>query len=254
MSVQYKRILGYVRLFIHKNKTEAWQKLHKSFTEAWQKLDRRFREFTDHCSLKAIVYRIVFLSKLESFTGAAMQRRFRRTCPVCGRPDLENISTHLLQVHLSSEERKPYLKQAQVSLWQPRVERSPHMTMSYMNVEKPGQKRVKQSDHSPPAKRPRTAARTTSLATKSCPEFNFCHKFSLLVVGPTQSGKTYFIHQILENNRIVYEEQKSIRIFLYYNQWQECYEVEKVSRKKHPIWKRCARTVWRSVWNQCPVQ
>ena len=45
-----------------------------------------------------------------------MQRRFRRTCPVCGRPDLKNISTHLLQVHgLSSEERKSYLKQAQVS-------------------------------------------------------------------------------------------------------------------------------------------
>ena len=151
-----------------------------------------------------------------------MQRRFRRTCPVCGRPDLKNISTHLLQVHgLSSEERKPYLKQVQVSSWQPRVERSPH-----------GQKRVKQSEHSPPAKRPRTAARTTSLATKSCPEFNFRHKFSLLVVGPTQSGKTYFVQQILENNRIVYEEQKSIRIFWYYNQWQECYEKLKKSLGK----------------------
>ena len=216
MSVQNKRILGYVRLFI-----EAWQKIHRSFTEASQKLHRSFTEALEnfHCSLKAIVYRIVFLSKLESFTRADMQRRFRRTCPVCGRPDLKNISTHLLQVHgLSSEERKPYLKQAQVSSWQPRVERSPHMTMSYMNVEKPGQKRVKQNEHSPPAKRPRTAARTTFFATKSCPEFNFRHKFSLLVVGPTQSGKTYFVQQILENNRIVYEEQKSIRIFWYYNQ------------------------------------
>ena len=47
-----------------------------------------------------------------------MQRRFRRTYPVCGRPDLKNISTHRyhLQVHgLSSEERKPYLNQAKVS-------------------------------------------------------------------------------------------------------------------------------------------
>ena len=159
-----------------------------------------------------------------------MQRRFRRTCPVCGRPDLKNISTHLLQVHcLSSEERKRYLKQAQVSSWQPRVKRSPHMIMSYMNVEKPGQGRVKQSERSPPAKRPRTAACTTSLATKSCPEFNFRHKFSLLVVGPTQSGKTDFLQQILKHNRIVYEEQKSIRIFWYYNQWQECYEELKTS-------------------------
>ena len=166
----------------HRSFTEASQKLNRSFTEASQKLHRSFREFPHHCSLKAIVYRIVFLSKLE-FTGAAMQRRFRRTFPVCGRPDLKNISAHLLQVHgLSSEERKPYLKQAQVSSWQPRVERSPHMAMTYMNVEKPEQKRVKQSEHSPPAKRPRTAARTTSVATKSSLEFNFRHKFSLLVV------------------------------------------------------------------------
>ena len=49
-----------------------------------------------------------------------MPRRFRRTCPLCGRPDLKNISTHLYQVHgLSSKERKPYLKQARVSSWHP---------------------------------------------------------------------------------------------------------------------------------------
>ena len=49
-----------------------------------------------------------------------MPRRFRRTCPLCGRPDLKNISTHLLHVHgLSSKERKPYLKQARVSSWHP---------------------------------------------------------------------------------------------------------------------------------------
>ena len=44
--------------------------------------------------------------------------------------------------------------------------------------------------------------------------FNFRHKFSLLVVGSTQSGKTYFVQQISKLNRIVYEEQKSILIFL----------------------------------------
>ena len=51
-------------------------------------------------------------------------------------------------------------------------------------------------------------------------------------MGPTQSGKTYFVQQILENNRIVYEEQKSILIFWYYNQWQECYEKLKKSLGK----------------------
>ena len=51
-------------------------------------------------------------------------------------------------------------------------------------------------------------------------------------MGPTQSGKTYFVQQILENSCIVYEEQKSIRIFWYYNQWQECYEELKKSLGK----------------------
>ena len=67
-------------------------------------------------------------------------------------------------------------------------------------------------------KRPRTTARsTTSLATTSYPQINLRLKFSLLVMGPTQSGKTYFVQQILERNPILYEEQKSIRIFWYYN-------------------------------------
>ena len=54
-----------------------------------------------------------------------MPRRFRRACPVCGRPDLKNISAHLYQVHgLSSKERKPYLKQARVSSWHPYTDQS----------------------------------------------------------------------------------------------------------------------------------
>jgi hypothetical protein len=40
--------------------------------EAPQKLDRSFGEFPDHCSLKATIYRTLFLSKLESFAGAFM--------------------------------------------------------------------------------------------------------------------------------------------------------------------------------------
>ena len=70
------------------------------------------------------------------------------------------------------------------------------------------------------------------MATKPYPDFNFRHKFSFLVVGPTQSGKTYFVQQILEHNGISYQEQKSIRIFWYYNQWQECYEGLKKSLGK----------------------
>ena len=51
-----------------------------------------------------------------------------------------------------------------------------------------------------------------SLATKPYPQFNFHNKFSR-----AQSGKTYFVQKILKHNRIVCEEQKTIRIFWYYN-------------------------------------
>ena len=47
-----------------------------------------------------------------------------------------------------------------------------------------------------------------------------------------KAGKHIFVQQILKHNRIVYEEQKSIRIFWYYNQWQECYEELKTSLGK----------------------
>ena len=83
-------------------------------------------------------------------------------------------------------------------------------------------------------RQPTKAARKVkaSMVTKPYSKFNFRHKFLLLVVGPTQSGKTYFVQQILEHNRIVYEEQKSTDIFWYYNQWQECYEELKKSLGK----------------------
>ncbi len=137
-----------------------------------------------------------------------------RTCPVCGRPNLKNLSTHLLKVHgLVSRERQHFLKHAQVSSWHP----SPY-------PEKPrttGEKSSPNSEHSPSAKKPRVVR---AMTTKHYPEFNFRHKFSLLVVGPSESGKTYFVQQILENNRIAYEEKRSIRILCCYNQWQDLYD------------------------------
>jgi hypothetical protein len=95
------------------------------------------------------------------------------------------------------------------------------------NSERPrtkGEKRspIIRSAHSLPVKKPIQA--TASFTTKPYPEFNFRHKFSLLVVGPSQSGKTYFVQQILESNCIMYEEQRNIRIFWCYNQWQDRYD------------------------------
>ena len=125
------------------------------------------------------------------------------------------MSNHLRQVHhLYGDERKKWLGRARFSISHKHCSGSlpgcPTHTVEEMRCVRKKTCSVRQ---------PTKAARkvTASMVTKPCPEFNFRHKFSLLVVGTTQSGKTYFVQQILENNRIVYEEQKSIRIFWYYN-------------------------------------
>ena len=140
------------------------------------------------------------------------------------------MSDHLRQVHhLYGDERKKWLGRARFSISHKHCSgslsaRPTHTVTEIRCVRKKTCSVLK----------PTKAAWkvTASMLTKPYLDFNFRHKFSLLVVGPTQSGKTYFVQQILENNRIVYEEQKSIRIFWYCNQWQECYEKLKKSLGK----------------------
>ena len=56
-----------------------------------------------------------------------------------------------------------------------------------------------------------------SLETKAYPEFMFRHKFSLLVVGPTQCGKTFSLKKIPTTDRILNESEKPMRIWWYYS-------------------------------------
>ena len=74
-----------------------------------------------------------------------------------------------------------------------------------------------------------------SKETKAYPEFMFRHKFSLLVVGPTQCGKTFFFEKILSTDCILYESKKSRPIWWYYSQWQDRYKVMQSSIGKE--WK-----------------
>ena len=53
----------------------------------------------------------------------------------------------------------------------------------------------------------------------------FRHKFLLLVVGPTQRGKTVFVEKILTTDRILYQSKKPRRILWYYSQWQDTLKV-----------------------------
>ena len=135
-----------------------------------------------------------------------MPRRFARTCPLCGRPGLINLSTHLLQVHLeTNKERELLLKQAKVSSWQPSLPSTSN--------------RMEPQEHSRPKKSPLPAdplktankpkfIQMSMLSTKPYPDFAFRHKFSL--------------H--LQNDHILYEEEKQRRVLWCYSQWQDKYD------------------------------
>ena len=104
------------------------------------------------------------------------------------------MSNHLRQVHhLYGDKRKNWLGRARFSILHKHCSGSlpgcPIPIVEEMRCVRKKTCSVRQ---------PTEAARkvTASLVTKLCPEFNFRHKFSLLVVGPTQSGKTYFVQQI----------------------------------------------------------
>ena len=47
-----------------------------------------------------------FMLKHRSFARSTMPRRFPRTCPVCGRPHLKNLSTHLFSSRIISRGTK----------------------------------------------------------------------------------------------------------------------------------------------------
>ena len=81
------------------------------------------------------------------------------------------------------------------------------------------------------AKRPKLT-NDVSVETKAYPEFMFRHKFSLLVVGPTECGKAFFVEKILTMGRIIYESKKPRRIWWYYSQWQGSYKVMQSSMGK----------------------
>ena len=70
------------------------------------------------------------------------------------------------------------------------------------------------------------------LETQPYPEFKFHNTFSMLVVGPTQCGKTYFVQQLLTKNCIEYPSEKSTQIYWFYNQWQPRYDAMKRVLKK----------------------
>ena len=118
-----------------------------------------------------------------------MPYKNRKVCPICGKPDTLKVSDHLRQVHqLSVEKRQPYLRTA---LYCNTIDSfSQHHFESY-----------------------------------PYPNFQLQHMFNMIVVGPTKSGKTHFVKQILTTNCIRYPNPRKPRqIYCFYNQWQDGYK------------------------------
>ena len=62
------------------------------------------------------------------------------------------------------------------------------------------------------------------METEPYPNFQFQHPSMMMVVGPTQSGKSYFVEQLLSSKRIKYPSSKTKRIQWFYTQWQPLYD------------------------------
>ena len=127
--------------------------------------------------------------------------RYRRICPVCSKPNLLRLPTHLAQVHgLNANQRRPWLQTAEY------VNINHKKTLTHQKPnESPrvGKITRKRICHQSPnkfqqPKKVRTGPQD-DLITVPYPEFRFQHLFSLLCIAPSQAGKTHLIRQILKN-------------------------------------------------------
>ena len=110
-----------------------------------------------------------------------------------------NLSDHLSKTHgLNCEQRQPFLQLASEELKQSGL-------VSPETVRRP--KRTRETQH------------------PLYPEFGFQHPFSMLVVGPTQSGKTHFVEQMFTNPILRFPTDKDVQVIWFYNQWQPRYAV-----------------------------
>ena len=153
-----------------------------------------------------------------------------RNCPICFTENLYYLGDHLRQVHqLSGAEKKNWLKSAVFSRTKstglPYMLPYPFWGMpQYTMGMNPQPQQPSQPQGTKP--KPRKVAKIEAnrcMETKAYPDFKFNHMFSMLVVGPSQCGKTYFVEQLLTRPCVKYPSKKPRRIYWFYNQWQPRY-------------------------------
>ena len=190
-----------------------------------------FPRISLHCKQVPVQYREYQYGLLTQ----AVVPRFPRICPLCEKPGVSNLSSHLEIAHNTiGLRRTQLLKEARIS-WESKKEYISTIVLPRCSSNFP-KETIEPRKRAHPVKENAKIASTgkrvklshgVSLETEPYPDFMFRHKFSLLVVGPSQSGKTAFVEQILTKNRIFYEAKKPQRILWYYSQWQEPYQAMK---------------------------
>ena len=114
-----------------------------------------------------------------------------RICPICSKESLYYLGDHLRQVsQLSGSEKKDWFRQAKF------CSLSPQEVASEMPYRE----------------------------SRPYDDFKFHHTFRMMVVGPTECGKTHFVKQLLTKPCIKYPTRKPRKIFWFYSQWQSGYE------------------------------
>ena len=153
-----------------------------------------------------------------------MFNRRRRACPICGKPNLLWPSHHLRQVHgLSSEERQRWLPRTShlptPPQSQPLILPTKDVPIIIAPEDVPLQQLPVTAFHSP-----QPCLIDNTLETQPYPDFTFQHPYSMIVVGPSQCGKTHFVHQLLTHKCTVYPSKKPVLVVWCYNQWQPQYK------------------------------
>ena len=150
-----------------------------------------------------------------------MPYKQHRRCPLCETATL-NLSDHLSKTHgLNCEERQPFLQMASEELAVQKHKRpTPREPIRKTTYPEFGELVVRRH------KRP-TLELSEPASETVYPEFGFQHPFSMLVVGPTQSGKTHFVEQMLSTPRIELPMDQEVQVTWFYNHWQPRYQTMK---------------------------
>ena len=136
-----------------------------------------------------------------------MPYKYKRVCPICRRPNVIHLSSHLEMAHdLSANKRSGYLKRAILCVRTPSVHarvQTTTVTAKLKNSRQRHNRRLVQQCQKSSNKTP-----TTDVLPEPYPNFRLHHKFSVMIYGPSMSGKSYFVKELLERDHIEYEDHR----------------------------------------------